>query len=155
MTNIAENKLHRATPDRRVRNLCVVLATTVLIGSCTIPVQTAYDDATYMAWRELAEDSAMTAPPAPEFPAMPDFHGAEAVALESSRPDPLPQIPIKDMVITRAMDVGVLLRALADAADLNIIITSNVSGPVLVSLRRETRWDRLFLAITEAHGLHY
>lgn len=106
----------------------------------------------------MAEDSAKTAtaPPATEFSVMRDFHAEEAAesALESSRPE-LPQIPVSDIVLTHEMDVGVLLRALADAADLNILISNNVSGPVLVSLRRETRWDLLFSAITEAHGLHY
>ena len=155
MINISDKQLNRSTPYRRVRNLCVVLAGTSLIGGCTIPVETAADDPDYKAWKQIAEDSAWIAPPAPVFPSMRNFHGEQAVALESSRPDPLPQIPIKNMVLTREMDVGVLLRTLADAADLNVIITKGVSGPILVSLRRETRWDRLFLAITEAHGLHY
>lgn len=132
-----------------------ILVSCLLFGSCTFEKPTAVDDATYRAWKEVAEGSPMNVPPAPDFPPMLDFHGDEVAALESSVPDPLPQIAVKNMVMSREMDVGVLLRALADAADLNIILSNNVSGPIRVSLRRETRWDQLFTAITEGHGLHY
>ncbi len=158
MTRISDKQFDRSPPDRHVRNLCMVLAATLLTGGCTtLSRQTAAVDAAQEEWNQLAEDSVSTAPPAPEFPPMRDIAGEEAAdaPLKSSRPELLPQISVKDMVITREMDVGVLLRALADAADLNIIISDSVSGPVLVSLRRKTRWDRLFLAITKAHGLHY
>lgn len=160
MTNISDKQFNHSTPYRLVRKLGMVLGASMLIGGCSIPLQkpseTASDDATYKAWKQVAADSAMTAPPAPDFSAMRDFHlEEEAAALKSSLPDPLPQIPIKNMVLSQEMDVGVLLRTLADAADLNVIISNNVSGPVHVSLRHETRWDHLFLAITEARGIHY
>jgi type IV pilus assembly protein PilQ len=157
MTRISSKQFDRSPPDKHLRSHCLILAATLLTGGCTIPKQTAEINATQLEWNQLAEDSVSTAPPAPEFPPMRDIAGAEAAdaPLKSSRPELLPQISVKDMVITREMDVGVLLRALADAADLNIIISDSVSGPILVSLRRKTRWDRLFLAITKAHGLHY
>jgi type IV pilus assembly protein PilQ len=156
MTNISKKQFYRSTPYRLVRKHGIVFAATMLLGGCTFPTETAGDDATYKAWKQTAEDSAWTAPPAPDFFSMRDFHGEEAAAaLESSRLEPLPQIPIKNMVLSREMDVGVLLRVLADAADLNVIISNTVSGPVHVSLRHETRWDHLFLAITEARGIHY
>lgn len=157
-TNLSNKSLTPSTRYWPVRNLCAAFAGIVLIGGCaTIPPQdTALDNADYQEWKQIAEDSAKTAPPAPEFSVMRDFHGeaAEDSLLESSRP-PLPQIPVSNIVLTQEMDVGVLLRTLADAADLNILISNSVSGPVLVSLRRETRWDLLFSAIIEAHGLHY
>lgn len=156
-TNISDKVHQRSTSSWSIRKLCPVFVTAILLGGCetTSPV-TSLDDANYQEWKEIAEDSAKTAPPAPKFPVMQDYHAdvATVIAPDPSRPE-LPQIPVKDIVLTREMDVGVLLRALADAADLNILISNNVSGPVLVNLRRETRWDRLFSAITEAHGLHY
>ena len=153
MTRISDKHFDPSSPDRHPRNLCMVLAATLLTGGCTVSRKTAGVDAAQKEWEQLAEDSALTAPPAPEFSLMRDIAGEEAA--DAPRPELLPQISVKDMVITREMDVGVLLRALADAADLNIIISESVSGPTLVSLRRKTRWDRLFLAITQAHGLHY
>lgn len=122
-----------------------------------LPPDSATDDAAYKEWKELAESAAWTAPPAPNFPPMLDIHddvgGLDPFDFTESAQ--LPQIEVRNMVLTREMDVGVLLRALADAADLNVLISNNVSGPIRVSLRRETRWDRLFLAITEARGYTY
>ena len=155
MTIISDKQCNCSKACGNFRNLCVLLAATLLTSGCTVATQSAGDDSTYKEWKQVADDSAWAVPPAPDFPEMRDFHAEEVAALESSRPQPLPQIPVKNMVMTRAMDVRVLLRALADAADLNVVITEGVSGPILVSIRRETRWDRLFLAITEAHGLHY
>ena len=155
MTIISDKQCNCSKACGHFSNLCVVLAATLLTAGCTVATQSAGDDSTYKEWKQVADDSAWAVPPAPDFPGMRDFHAEEAAALESSRPQPLPQIAVKNMVMTRAMDVRVLLRALADAADLNVVITEGVSGPILVSIRRETRWDRLFLAITEAHGLHY
>ena len=158
MTKISDKQFNRSTTYRNVSNHCVVLAATLLIVGCaTTPTQTAGDDSAYEEWKQLAEDSAMTVPPAPEFPLMRDFHGeaGDDRLFGSLQPDPLPQIAVTNLALTREMDVGVLLRALADAADLNVIIGKSVSGPVHVSLRRETRWDRLFLAVIEGHGLHY
>ena len=155
MTIISDKQCNCSKACGHFRNLCVVLAATLLTAGGTVATQSAGDDSSYKEGKQVADDSAWAVPPAPDFPEMRDFHAEEVAALESSRPQPLPQIPVKNMVMTRAMDVRVLLRALADAADLNVVITEGVSGPILVSIRRETRWDRLFLAITEAHGLHY
>lgn len=156
-TNHSQNQLEGSLFHRPVRKLCAVLLAAILLGGCetTRPVSSLDDDA-YQQWKQIAEDSARNAPPAPEFPVMRDFHAEDAAgsAQEPLGPE-LPQIPVSDVVLTREMDVGVLLRALADAADLNILISNNVTGPVLVSLRRETRWDLLFEAIIDAHGLHY
>ena len=119
MTTISDRQSDRYTPCGHVRNVCVVLAATVLLGGCVTPTETAGEDAAYSAWKRLAEDSAGTAPPAPifDFPSMRDFHGQEAAdgSREPSRQEQLPQIAVNNMVLTREMDVGVLLRALADA----------------------------------------
>ncbi len=159
MTKIFNKKFNRSMPNLLFRKFCGVFGVSVLLGGCSMPIQkkweSASENSTYRAWKHAAANSAMTAPPAPNFSAMRDFHGEADTTLKASQPEPLPQIPIKNIVLSREMDVGVLLRTLADAADLNVIISNNVTGPVHVSLRHETRWDRLFLAITEARGIHY
>lgn len=131
------------------------LGLTLGVGSCTFDPQSAADNTTYQAWKEAAQNSPAVPPPAPDWPPLPDFHSENSEALETELSDPLPQIPVSDLILTRDMDVGVLLRALADAADLNIIVSNNVSDSIRVNLRRETRWDHLFLAIIEGSGLHY
>ncbi len=160
MTKISEKEVNRPTPRRFVRKLCVILGSSLIIAGCSLPVhkpwKSANENSAYKAWKQAAVNSALVNPPAPDFSAMRNFHGEEkAIALSASKPEPLPQIAIRNMVLSREVDVAVLLRTLADAADLNVIISSNISGPVHVSLRHETRWDHLFLAITEARGIHY
>ena len=156
-TKISDNKSNRSKSPWPAYTSCAALTMVlVLVGCETVPQETAWENETYKEWKQMADETAMTAVPAPEFPVMRDFHSDETVetALESLQPQ-LPQITVSDVVLTHEMDVAVLLRALADAADLNILISNNVSGPVLVNLKRETRWDLLFTSITEAHGLHY
>ncbi|WP_338688767.1 secretin N-terminal domain-containing protein [Haloferula helveola] len=150
----------RFTSHLSIRHLCAGLVAVLLVGGCTMPPMppdSATDDATYKEWKQLAQAAAWNSPPAPNFPPALDIHDSVATyhPFDFEESEPLPQIAVKNMVLTRDMDVGVLLRALADAADLNVLISNDVSGPIRVSLRRETRWDRLFLAITEARGYHY
>jgi len=129
----------------------------LLVGCASTKTRIGRDmDVELEEWKAKATESFRIAPPAPELPSMQDFHLAEETeSLLESEGSELPQIPVSELMLAREMDVGVLLRALADAADLNILVSNSVSGPVLVNLRRETRWDRLFAAIIEAHGLHY
>ncbi|MEN8785934.1 MAG: secretin N-terminal domain-containing protein [Akkermansiaceae bacterium] len=141
------------------RQLIIKLGTTLVVtlgvGGCTFDPQSAADNATYRAWKEVAQNAPAVPPLAPALPPLPDFHLENQEASQTTLSDPLPQITVSDLVLTRDMDVGVLLRALADAADLNIMVSENVSGSIRMNLRRESRWDRLFLAITEGSGLHY
>ena len=156
-TKISDKNSHRSKSVWSVYSIFAVLLTMLLFGGCeTTPQKTAWEDSTYQEWKQLAAETAKAPVPAPAFPVMRDFHTEEEVesALESLQPQ-LPEIIVNDIVLTSEMDVAVLLRALADAADLNILISNNVQGPVLVNLKRETRWDLLFTSITEAHGLHY
>ena len=159
MKNIFDQQFNRSLAYRLFRKFCGVLGATMLIGSCSIPLQnptkTASDDSSYKAWKRAAANSASSAPPAPNFSSLQNFQAKKADSLESSKSELLPKISIKSMVLRREMDIGVLLRTLADAADLNVIISNNISGPVHVSLRHETRWDHLFLALTEARGIQY
>ncbi|MDA8977247.1 hypothetical protein N9F58_01805, partial [Akkermansiaceae bacterium] len=112
MTIISDKQCNCSKACGHFRNLCVVLAATLLTAGCTVATQSAGDDSSYKEWKQVADDSAWAVPPAPDFPEMRDFHAEEVAALESSRPQALPQIPVKNMVMTRAMDVRVLLRAL-------------------------------------------
>lgn len=158
-TDTPKDRRDRSAIGRPARNTRAVLAAVLLLSGCTSipPPQTARDDEDFQRWKQMAEEAAHTAPPAPEFSGMRDFHAPTAEAEgapDAPRPE-LPKISVDNFTLTREMDIGVLLRALADSADLNIIIGEQVTGPVLVNLRRETRWDRLFLALIDAHGLHY
>lgn len=161
ITKVSTKKINSVRSSRLISNICFGLTAIAIGGSCSVSPETALENSNYKTWKQLAAESARINPPAPSFTKLRDFHQNTLEDKETSlkatvsKPEPLPTISISNMVLTREMDVGVLLRTLADAADLNVIISSNVSGPVHVSLRNETRWDRLFLAITEARGYSY
>ena len=52
------------------------------------------------------------------------------------------------------IDVAVLLRALARAADQNIILNEKVSGKININIH-QAPWDEVFLGILQTHGLSY
>ncbi len=153
---------YRPFTGRLAPGIGILVVAGLFLAGCksTSPPRMAQDDENFQEWRQVAAESGQSAPPMLPLPEMRDFYRtppseADAVAVDTvARPD-LPTISVTDLVLTHEMDVAVLLRALADAADLNVLIGERVTGPVLVSLRRETRWDRIFLALIEAHGLHY
>ncbi len=153
----ASKKQRQKSRDSLLTLGAVVFTLALFAGCASTKTRIGRDlDVELEDWKAKATESFRVAPPAPELPSMQDFHAEEEVEeLSISDESMLPRIPVSELMLAREMDVGVLLRALADAADLNIIVSNNVSGPVLVNLRRETRWDRLFAAIIEAHGLHY
>ncbi len=143
------------THRNRLFKLSTTFAVTFILGSCSFEGPPNDENASIQAWKELAKQPPMVPPVSPDYLPMPIFHGDTSTAIKATLPEPLPKIPVRDMIITRETDIAVLLRALADAADLNIIVSNNVKGKMRVNLRKETQWDRLFVAITEGNGLHY
>ncbi len=52
------------------------------------------------------------------------------------------------------IDVAVLLRTLARAADQNIMINEKVKGKADINIK-EAPWDQVFRGILRTHGLNY
>lgn len=148
--------LDRSVLKMRIRYHCVILASILLTGGCAVSSSdSAADDLGYKKWKQIAQDSASITPPAPSFPFIQASSVEEVSDLKNIKKEKLPDFIVDNMVLTRDMDVGILLKTLADAADLNVIISNSISGPVRVSLKREARWDSIFLAIIESRGYHY
>ena len=126
----------------------------IFVGSCATDDKTATENAAYEAWKEVAKRSPGAPQVFADLPPMP-ISKPEVSEFLISPSDPLPQIPVKDIDLAREAEISVLLRALADAADLNILVGNNVKGSIRVNLKKGVRWDRLFRAIIEANGLHY
>ncbi len=139
----------------------------VLLASCnTTPLtprtetpaskEISIEDPDYKEWKEQAEVSPLSNLPVPA--PLDSFEGKFSSDTPSEEPEEtvaLPTINVTNLAMNREVDVAVLLRALADLADVNIIIGENVQGPIRINLQAETRWDRLFLSTIQAHGLHY
>ena len=112
-------------------------------------------DPFYEQWRVKAEESkgnsSVEPPPVDEEPfeiVSPDPAAREV--LEAPRPLPNRKISMK----MNNIDVAVLLRALARAADQNIILNEKVSGKININIH-EAAWDEVFLSILQTHGLSY
>lgn len=67
----------------------------------------------------------------------------------------LPTIVVTNLAMNREMDVAVVLRALAAAANQNIIFSDAVRGPVKFTLTGVATWDQVFLSILSTLGLQY
>ncbi len=72
------------------------------------------------------------------------------MAADVQRPLPKRKITMK----MNNIDVAVLLRALARAADQNIIINEKVSGKIDININ-QAPWDEVFTGILQTHGLSY
>jgi type IV pilus assembly protein PilQ len=73
-----------------------------------------------------------------------------AIAKAKQRPLPKKRVSLK----MSNVDVAVLLRALARAADVNIVLNEKVTGKSNVNISRAP-WDQVFLSILRTHGLGY
>jgi len=112
-------------------------------------------DPFYEQWRVKAEESkghsAVEPPPVDEKP----FEIASKELVEELEPEiqrPLPKRKIS--LKMNSIEVSVLLRALAKAADQNIILNEKVSGKININIH-QAPWDQVFVGILRTHGLSY
>lgn len=112
-------------------------------------------DPFYEQWRVKAEEakgnSPVEPPPVDEKPfEIVSRDPAAREEIEVPRSLPNRKISMK----MNNIDVAVLLRALARAADQNIILNEKVTGKININIH-EAPWDEVFLSILQTHGLSY
>ncbi len=112
-------------------------------------------DPFYEQWRVKAEEakgnSPVEPPPVDEEPfEIVSQDPSVKETLEVPRPLPNRKISMK----MNNIDVAVLLRALARAANQNIILNEKVTGKININIH-EAPWDEVFLGILQTHGLSY
>jgi type IV pilus assembly protein PilQ len=112
-------------------------------------------DPFYEQWRVKAEESKgispVDPPPIDEKPfEIASAQGEEEVKPERPKPLPTRKISLK----MNDIDVAVLLRALARAADQNIILNEKVAGKVNINIH-QAPWDQVFTGILRSNGLSY
>jgi type IV pilus assembly protein PilQ len=112
-------------------------------------------DPFYEQWRVKAEEAKGTSPveppPIDEKPfEIASAQGEEDVPPAVPKPLPARKISLK----MNDIDVAVLLRALARAADQNIILNEKVSGKVNINIH-QAPWDQVFMGILRTNGLSY
>jgi type IV pilus assembly protein PilQ len=112
-------------------------------------------DPFFEQWRVKAEESkghsAVKPPPANEAP----FEIASKEMVEKVEPEVEKPLPTRKISLKmNSIDVAVLLRALAKAADQNIILNEKVSGKININIH-QAPWDQVFIGILRTHGLNY
>ena len=112
-------------------------------------------DPFYEQWRVKAEEAKGTSPveppPIDEKPfAIASREEKEEVQLDSPKPLPTRRISLK----MNDIEVAVLLRALARAAEQNIILNEKVTGKVSINIL-QAPWDQVFKGILRSQGLSY
>ena len=159
--------------NRRLKRRCVGLALLVwLCGLMACQSRTPQPDDAFMEkWRMLAQESAGRSPtagkadsgelpgavaappaPAPAAEGVADSLPSEPPAEAAQPARTLPTIPVT--LKMHEVDLKVLLRTLARAANQNMLINESVKGLATLSIQ-ETPWDRVFTGLLGSQGLTY
>ncbi len=119
-----------------------------------LPSKASQKACTLEKWRARAEDSRGHSPSKSKRLA---GRSRTRAALQISTPPTAPQRRLPSQKLNMKMNrtpVPVLLRTLARAAGLNIMINESVTGHMDVNVK-DTPWDQVFLGILGAQGLSY
>lgn len=116
----------------------------------------------YQKWKAKAEDSKGYSPRSKRRMSTLDAaqEGARVTtvtpeAAASSKTETRKPLPTASVSLNMSdVDVAVLLRSLARAAGLNIMINETVSGRANINIQKAP-WDQVFLGILKTHGLSY
>jgi type IV pilus assembly protein PilQ len=142
--------------NRIVRSIVAVFISALLIGGCAGP-KLEKKNPFFDEWKARAEASRGYSPAKKEPGAeQPQVIKPEATSqdmeIEEIVEKPLPTRKIS-LKMTN-IDASVVLRALARAADQNIIVSEKVTGKMNINIS-QAPWDQVFLGILRTQGLSY
>jgi type IV pilus assembly protein PilQ len=139
-----------------MRNIIAVVISVLLVGSCASP-QKERQDPFFDKWKTKAETSKGISPAAPKpLDEQPQIIKPKAPP-KTAKIEEIKQKPLPTRTISLKMtniEVSVVLRALARAADQNIIVSEQVTGKININIT-QAPWDQVFLGILRTHGLSY
>ncbi len=142
--------------NKVMRNIIAVVISVLLVGSCATPKKEKQDPF-FDKWKTKAETSKGISPATPKpldeqpkviKPKAPP----KAAKIEEKKQKPLPTRTIS-LKMTN-IEVSVVLRALARAADQNIIVSQQVAGKININIAKAP-WNQVFIGILRTHGLTY
>ncbi len=133
--------------------LALILAALCILGCSSSKKETR--DPRFEKWRAKALESRAWSPaPRPKRIKLPDVKtyepGHKPASKSTARPLPKRKVTLN----MHQADVAVLLKALARAAGLDIIINSGVKGKMSLNVK-QAPWNQVFMGILNAQGLSY
>jgi type IV pilus assembly protein PilQ len=142
--------------NRLVRSIVAVLVSFLLIGGCASP-KLEKQDPFFDEWKTKAETSKGYSPAKPKPKAEPPQIIKPKETPKELKLDEIAEKPLPTRKISLKMtdiNVSVVLRALARAADQNIIVSEKVGGKININIA-QAPWDQVFLGILRTQGLSY
>jgi type IV pilus assembly protein PilQ len=138
---------------KRLGNITGALAVCLLlVCGCSQYKQAEATDPFMDKWKAKAQESKSYPPTASQ-----DLTKDPVAKPAGIKPEPEKERPLPTKRISMSMsnvDVSVLLRALARAADVNIILNNKVTGRANINIS-QAPWDQVFLGILRTHNLTY
>jgi type IV pilus assembly protein PilQ len=138
---------------KRLGNITGAVAVCLLlVCGCSQYKQAEATDPFMDKWKAKAQESKSYPPTASQ-----DLTKDPVAKPAGIKPEPEKERPLPTKRISMSMsnvDVSVLLRALARAADVNIILNNKVTGRANINIS-QAPWDQVFLGILRTHNLTY
>jgi type IV pilus assembly protein PilQ len=142
--------------NKAAHQIIAVIISVLLAGSCAAP-KLEKQDPFFDKWKTRAETSKGHSP-AERKPLSEQPQVIKPKELpQEARISEIKQKPLPTRTISLKMtniDVAVVLRALARASDLNIIVSEQVTGKININIA-QAPWDQVFLGILRTQGLSY
>ena len=145
----------RPIPKRIIIILCL-FGMAAWIGSCSTKKDLKdVKDPFYEQWRVKAEESKGHSEVEPPSVDEEPFEIVSQEMVETLKPEVEKALPTRKISLKmNSIEVSVLLRALARAANQNIILNEKVSGKININIH-QAPWHQVFLGILRTHGLSY
>jgi type IV pilus assembly protein PilQ len=127
--------------------------TLLLVLGCSTPKKSEPQDLFMDKWKAKAQESKGFSPGTSAAPK--DLVPERTVQQVEPKPEAERPLPVKRVSLKMSnVDVSVLLRALARAADVNIILNDRVTGRSNINIT-QAPWDQVFMGILRTHNLSY
>lgn len=137
------------------RTACMMTGAALLglgLSGCAVKMKSPKTDPFMAEWQTRAEENPGYSPAEEELSPEPRVLMRQADAAALAVEKPLPKMPVTLRV--QDADVETVLRALAGAADVSIIMTPGVEGKVTLNVK-DARWNDVFQSILRANGLDW
>lgn len=141
--------------NRIVPIIVAVFISVLLIGGCASP-KVEKQDPFFDEWKTKAETSKGYSPAKPK----PRAQQPKIIKPKAAPSDIIEEVAIKPLPTKKIslkmtdISVAVVLRALARAADQNVIVSEKVAGKININIA-QAPWNQVFLGILRTQGLSY